>query len=416
MNKKVLRVLFGCAFLLLVVGCRPNPTPAVTQVQPPTDTPVPTNTLVLPTPTDSVDFQIRRFANRVFFGLDAPLPEILDDQFHPFPEGSQASTDDIGIALLEGSASVGNCRIFVFKTTTLKKSACQPGTFAGSNSSCVEAGSALFNNCSGHIVISASGVAEHKFTALSATYLPEQQITLFYALEGAVEVTPLRELGNYENMAESVNLEAGQYLYTAPDERMIEMMGIPMRVPMQADTIRPLLDELELWDWMEQTQRAVDSEGLPVEVVPPEPVGQIILNVSGGPLDDPAGQQAILQAVPWQDLTARATGGQEISFSVSGFSQGEPLDARNYPYDPVKAANALRDLDYGQGFGAIFIVPEGNETLRLLAQSSLPSLLKLGIEASIREVSVDEMQKLVESLLSDGVPFFWLTWPTSYGY
>ena len=416
MNRKVLRVLFGCAFLLLAASCQPRPTPAATQVQPPTNPPPVLTNTPAPTPTDSVDFQIRRFANRVFFGLDAPLPELIDDQFHPFPEGSQASTDDIGIALLEGSAAAGNCRIFVFKTTTLKKSACQPGTFAGSNSSCVEAGSALFNNCSGHLVITASGVAEHKFTALSATYLPEQQITFFYALEGAVEVSPLRELGNYDNMAESVNLEAGQYLYTAPDERMIEMMGIPMRVPQQADTIRPLLDELQMWEWMEQTQRAVDSEGLPVEVVPPEPAGQIVLNVSGGPLDDPAGQQAILQAVPWQDLTARATNDQEISFSVSGFSQGDALDARNYPYDPAKAAGILKDLNYGQGFGAIFIVPEGNETLRQIARSSLPSLLKLGIEASIREAKEDELQSLVGSLLSDGVPFFWLTAPNSPGY
>ena len=208
MNKTIFGVLLGCAFLLLVVSCRPNPTPAATRVELPTNQPpVPTNTRLIstntpaPTPTDSVDFQIRRFANRVFFGLDAPLPELLDDQFHPFPEGSQASTNDIGIALLEGSAAVGRCRIFVFKSTTLKKSACQPGTFAGSNTSCVEAGSALFNNCSGHIVISASGVAEHKFTALSATYLPEQQISFFYALEGAVEVTPLRELGNYDNVS-----------------------------------------------------------------------------------------------------------------------------------------------------------------------------------------------------------------------
>jgi hypothetical protein len=416
MNKKIFGVLLGCAFLLLVVSCRPNPTPAATQVDQPTNQPpAPTNTPA-PTPTDSVDFQIRRFANRVFFGLDAPLPELLDDQFHPFPEGSQTNTDDIGIALLEGSAAVGNCRIFVFTTTTLKKSACQPGTFAGSNSSCVEAGSALFNNCSGHIVISASGVAEHKFTALSATYLPEQQITFFYALEGAVEVTPLRELGNYDNLAESVQLEAGQYLYTAPDERMIEMMGIPMRVPQQADTIRPLLDELQMWDWMEQTQRAVDSEGLPIEVVPPQPVARFVMNVAGGPLDDPAGQQAILQAVPWQDLTDRVTDGQEISFSVSGFSQGEPLDARNYPYDQAKAAAVLRNLNYGQGFGAIFIVPEGNDTLRRLAQSSLPSLLKLGIEASIRETSDDEVQSLVASLLSQEVPFFWLTALTSQGY
>ena len=87
-------------------------------------------------------------------------------------------------------------------------------------------------------------------------------------------------------LAEPVQLEAGQYVYTAPDERMIEMMGIPMRVPQEAETIRPLLDELQMWDWMEQTQRAVDAEGLPIEVVPPEPVGRIMLNVSGGPLNE----------------------------------------------------------------------------------------------------------------------------------
>jgi hypothetical protein len=137
MNRKVLRVLFGFAFLLLAASCQPRPTPAATQVQPPTNPPPVLTNTPAPTPTDSVDFQIRRFANRVFFGLDAPLPELIDDQFHPFPEGSQTSTDDIGIALLEGSAAAGNCRIFVFKPTTLKKSACQPGTFAGSNSSCV---------------------------------------------------------------------------------------------------------------------------------------------------------------------------------------------------------------------------------------------------------------------------------------
>ena len=370
MRRLMTRVLIGLALLAFAVSCQPNVTPPPTLAPQPTNPPgvtptatlAPTSTATLaPTPTESTEFQIRRFTNRVFVGLASPLPELLDDQFHPFPEGAQTNTNDVGVALLEGSAASGSCRIFVFKTTTLKKSACQPGTFAGSNSSCVEAGSALFNNCSGHLVITASGVAEHKFTALSVTYLPDQQITLYLALEGAVEVTPLRVLGDYQRTARPVELTAGQYLYTAPDDHLQQIQGIPMRVPQDADTIRPLLDELDMWDWIDQTQNAVDFQGLAVEVVPPADMTEIVMNAGGGPFNEPLGRQAILQAAPWQDLSARTTDNADISFSVSGFDSGEPVNARDYPYDQAQAAGLFRQMDYGQGFAINIIVPEGNE-------------------------------------------------------
>ncbi len=411
MNRTLSRLLCGLLLLMLAAGCQPT-TPAATKPPEATQTPAPTATNPPPpTPTPGISFEIRNFTSRVFLGTGAPLPELLDTGFHPFPEGSQTSTDSTGVALVEGTAASGVCHIFIFKASTLKKSACQPGTFAGGNTSCVEAGSALYNNCSGHIVITSSGVAEHRFTALSVTYLPEQQISLYLALDGAVVITPLRELGNYTQTAEPIELQAGQYLYTAPDNRLVDIQGIPMRVPQQADTIRPILEAFNLWDWMNQTQSAVDSEGVPAQVVPPAPTNELYITLAGGFMDQPGGKEAVLYAAPWQDYLVNVFGVEGVVLKAYGMGSEAPLDARNYPYSPNRTLSLMRESSYGQGFGAMFFVPEGNERLASLAKTVIPDLLKVGIEAELTIQPAGEIPELVKDSLASGIPVMWLFQP-----
>jgi hypothetical protein len=402
MTQKRFQLLVGLVFLFIVMsacGSSPAQPPSNPPPQPP------------PTPTPDISFQISRYKSNVYYGSGAALSLLGSSLPQPFPLGYKTNTDQSGIALLEGQAQAGKCKIYVFRDTSLTQSACVPGTFNASNSSCVEAGSALYNKCTGHIVITASGVAQHKFTALSATYLPDSQITLFIALEGALEVTPLNTLNEYNPDLNTIQLEQGNFLYTAPDDHMQGIAGLTMREPHPISEIRPLVDALDLWKWIDQLQPAIDQEDLGVQVVPtaePAYAADVIINMAGGPFNQPAGREAVMHAAPWLDILQRLVDGQNVRVTGQWTEPGNELDGANYPFNLDLAQKLLSSVDYSSGFGVQMFVPAGDDQLIALAQEAARSMGQVGMDTSVIPATDVDLKSQVDVNLAAGYIVIWL--------
>lgn len=405
MNKPLQRGLLAAVLVFMLWGCR---------LVPVRNTPVVKPTQAVSTPTEDISFAISHLQGKVFYGPGPTLDEITDNLKHRFPQTYRANTDAAGIGLIEGVAEGGDCRIYLFRLTSLMKSACQPGTYTGSNTSCLEEGSALYRQCSGHIVITPSGVVEHKYTLFSVTYLPDIQVTLYIVWEGGIEVTPLRVLGDISQPSDPVTLDADttpQFLYTLPDDRLRPIAGLPFRQPLPIDQIHPLLDALGLWETMGQTQFAADRENYPEPVIPPreEAAADILITFSGGPLDQPAGREGMLHLVPWFSTAVFVTGREDLRVGATGLDEpGGPLNAADYDFNVAKSRELFASLDYPAGFFLQMLVPDGDAELARLAELAVRILQENGYKVERVTASAEELASIARANQSKELPTIWL--------
>jgi hypothetical protein len=410
-RKSLIRIGRGLILMLMLLSaCRPVPGPTVV---PPTERPPqpsaipprPTDTLPEPTATPSTNFTISTNTNKVFFGSSNPLGELANSQPAPFPEGYQVNTDQDGVAVLRGSADA--CTIYVFRTTSLMKTACQPGTYAGSNVSCVEEGSALYNQCSGHIVITPSGVAEHRETTLSVTYLPERQITLYLAVDGAVDIRPLRRLGDYTQLSDPVRLEEGQFFFTAPDDRVATIGGFSMRVAAPLEQIAPLVSELDLLSVFQDTQSGLDEQAIPVQVIPVEMIPPVFTaRLVGAPIDKPLGREALLAGAPWVELAEAAIPFQGMTMTADTLELTDPVDIRNSKYNPALTKEILA----GQGFreGVSLMIYYSDDLLSSFAAQLSSALAKNGFFSDPVFSPSEQIMALMRANQAQGQAAVWL--------
>jgi len=345
----------------------------------------------------------------VLFGQADPLAELTGSLPAPFPEGYQVNTNLTGVGVLRGSASVGGCTIYVFRLSELKKAACQPGTYQGSNVSCVEEGSALYNQCSNHIVITPSGEAEHQGTILSVFYLPDSQISLFAALEGEVAVRPLRKLGDNTSASEPVRLTAGQFIYTAPDDQIATLGDIPMRVVQPLEKLAPLVSSLGLEVWIEQTQSALDAQDVPIYLPPSAltPTG-LTVTMAGKPFDLSSGLEAVIMAAPWADYASESIRIPFLPFTAVTYKQDQSLDIRKVQYDPGFSQEILYGMGYPEGFAVTIYYPEGDAKLAMLARLVANALPKGGITAEFVGVRADQIEEKMRASQASGEAAIWL--------
>lgn len=179
---------------------------------------------------DFEGFTLTRLAAKVWSGVTKPLSEVTSGDPQDFPEGYMVNTDVNGQALLQGSIDDNPCEIYVFFDTTLLKRACEESTYSGSNVTCTEEGSNVFVTCSNHLAQTPTGEFEHISTWVSVTYLPEEKISVFIVLEGSGFVRPVVKEQGYQ-LGEEIELGTGQFLYTAPDDVLIEFPNLPAREP-----------------------------------------------------------------------------------------------------------------------------------------------------------------------------------------
>lgn len=408
----------GIAWILgvcmILAACQPRTTPTSapptrTPREPTATLPRPTATRPQPTATPVVDFTLSQDTSQVLFGQADPLVVFTGSSPAPFPEGYRVNTDLTGVGVLRGSDAVGGCTIYVFRLSELKKAACQAGSFQGSNVSCVEEGSALYNQCSNHIVITPSGEAEHQGTILSAFYLPDKQISLFVALEGVVEVRPLRKLGDSTSASEPVRLTAGQFIYTAPDDQIATLAQIPMRVVQPLKNLAPLVSDLGLEVWIAQTQSALDAQDVPIYLPPAAltPSG-LTVTMAGKPFDLSSGLEAVISAAPWASYASETLRIVNLPFTAVVYNTDQSLNIRDVPYDPGFSQEVLYGMGYPEGFAVTIYYPEGDERLATLARLVASALPKGGITADVAGVRADQIEEKMSASVPGGNAAIWL--------
>ena len=196
-----------------------------------------------------LQFTIQRLAPAVFLGKSDPLAEVTADDAQPFPLNFQANTSRDGEAVIKGNVEGASCSIFIFFDTRLQRSACNQAASDG-NTTCLEEGSAVFENCHNHLVQTASGEVKLLGTWASVTYLPGQKLTLLAVTEGETSVQPVLDDAN-QTMGIPVEVGAGQYLYTAPDRVMQAVPGVPPRQAVPLNKIEQILAQYpQAADWI----------------------------------------------------------------------------------------------------------------------------------------------------------------------
>jgi hypothetical protein len=247
----------------------------------------PTSTIpsTLP-PTLSADFSLTRQTNGVQFGLDTPLNLLDTDLPQPFPEDFRVSTDETGEALLLGTGEFETCRIFVFLNSTIQKKACPKASFQGGNASCVEEGSVSFQNCRDHFVSTPSGELQLLGTWALVTYLPDLEATIATVSEGTVEFAPVLDT-DQQTLGPSFQIGAGEFTYTAPDDVMRSIPGLPSRSPQPVERLPALMQGYDVLPWLDQAERRAIQANVPFpspEVLTGEP--DLVVRVEQRPYDD----------------------------------------------------------------------------------------------------------------------------------
>ncbi|HWQ84734.1 MAG TPA: hypothetical protein VN363_09215 [Anaerolineales bacterium] len=231
----------------------PDIGPEETEVVSPSDTPE----IVLPTDTPDVTFQIQRQAARVLFGAADPLGELTTNDAQPFQEGSLITTDPQGEALISGELEGEQCSIFVFFNSQLRKSACPESALTSGNASCLESGSAVFQNCANHLVMTPSGNAQLLGTWVQVVYLPEQRMSAYVVADGRVQVQPIDQQGLAGNWT---TVRPGEFYYTSPDMAESAVPTLPRRQVLSWDRLPALVQFYNLTDYIGRgTERAVRS-------------------------------------------------------------------------------------------------------------------------------------------------------------
>jgi hypothetical protein len=273
---------------MILMACNlPNAAIAPTEIvrRVPTSTIAPTLTPTL-TPTPIADFSITRQTNGVQFGLNNPLDLLDTDLPQPFPEDFRVSTDETGEALLLGQGELESCRIFVFLNSAIQKKACPRASFQGGNASCVEEGSVSFQNCRDHFVSTPSGELQLLGTWALVTYLPESQATIAMVNEGTANLAPVLDI-DQQSLGPSVQLEAGEFLYTAPDNVMQSIPGLPSRSPQPVERLPALMQGYDVMPWLDQAERRAIQANVPFpnpEVLTGGP--DLVVRVEQRPYDD----------------------------------------------------------------------------------------------------------------------------------
>ena len=265
-----LLALFIAGFSCICRGCNPPPPPVYTPaVTPPPVVSEPASTAPPPlvsepasTELPEFTFTLRRQAQEVLMGATRPLSPVTSDSPQPFPEGYLLNTNSVGEALLEGDVEGKLCHIYVFFDSWLQKKACPESTYTGSNASCVEEGSAVYRECSNHLVTTGSGELQMMGTWASATYFPDQRLSIFIVLQGEALVRSITDIDRHEFVPEEVVLTSGQFLYTAPDGWLEPIPGLAPRQPHSLERLPALLPAFDILPYFEKIGALARGEDL----------------------------------------------------------------------------------------------------------------------------------------------------------
>jgi len=354
--------------------------------------------------------KVRRMATVVWAGSPTTNPPLLaHDNWKNLSVGDAIKTDDTGQAEMQLVDCSG--ALYVFRDSIIQVSTCTEDEQATGLTTCAQQGTGYFNvDCAARFIVDTpGGRVLIGGTAFSVTYLPKWRLTLVIVFRGRVQVQPVIDFETRKLAPEGIPVDAGRFLYTMPGEISPELEGVPARTPLSVERLPPLVDALQIRDWIDDIGRRAQQDGVLPDEWPffekPEVV-TISLVAGGGALESGAGQQAVLLALDKDAILGPVLPGEEVAF-VSSIG-GEDVDARSVAYNPGQAQEMLAEMGYGGGFGARMVFPEGDEQLAVMAGLIAEYVGKVGIDVAMEPVPPEQLGTVFETLRESGTPVLWL--------
>jgi LysM repeat protein len=104
------------------------------------------------------------------------------------------------------------------------------------------------------------------------TDLPEQQLSLIMVFEGQVSAHPVLNADTYDQGA-AVDIVVGYFWFSTPGATAEPIAGLAARELHSFDQLLPVVEELNLWQWIERITLRADMDGIPYPAIPPFVLG-----------------------------------------------------------------------------------------------------------------------------------------------
>ncbi|MEA3336763.1 MAG: hypothetical protein U9R25_12685 [Chloroflexota bacterium] len=386
--------------LITIFACVGPATPTTPGIQTPTPT--------IDTAKVLTDSQIRRELPIVWMGPGnvSPLPRLRDSNWHDLAAGGKVTTDQDGEAWLD----INDClRIYLFQDSQLVKAACPKSSYSGGNVTCSLAGTGVYNNtCGSQVVLqtpSADVVLESTWVVL--TYLPDEKLTVVVVAEGEADVWPVTEFDTRETTPRPITVHDQELLFTAPDDELMDISGLPPRVPLPLVDVYPLVEELGLGIWLDRTVSRADQDNVPFPQ--PDEIEReqaFVVRGAGGLLEDPQVAQAVAHAVDWDGILEEMFP-DAAPFVTLQFRE-EDVTTDQLEFDPDFVSDLLEGAGIADGFDIAVLVDEKDGELFEVAKWISGSLADAGLQPEFEAVPLDSAPGLIEALQADGAPALWV--------
>ncbi len=328
------------------------------------------------------------------------LPIFNQTGWHPFEKDYAVSTSSSGVAEINFS----DCwpgRIFCFRNTNFnfRVEKCNNLSGSGTPLGCLAVGQAYTNGpCPAEYTVIYTGSARiiKEGTVFAITYLPDNRdITLLIVLEGRAKIEPAVSF-DPTVLDDPDDVPAGMFYFTMPNEQLSPVGGLDPRQAYPIEMLPPVVEELDIWDWMFDVRDQAERDGVLPENWPPElggsgvgpgPDNQIFVNSGGGALADTRVQEAMLNAVNWPEVAAAS--GLD-STQITGFVGGDPIDLLpDAPFDPDLARELLAVAGYPNGVGMTIFYPAGDAELAKTAEIMRQFFAESGFDGTIQEATAE---------------------------
>lgn len=321
--------------------------------------------------------------------------------WHPLVAGDKLSTNNSGQAELnfadcfpghiycfrdsDGIFQVENCSKASYSTVP------RPGI-------CATLGAWYVGDCKQEFSIVSGSITVKAGSTFVLVYLPDRQefreLSLVIVLAGEVFVEPVDRLDPTE-LGEVQPVAGGEFYFTMPLENLQPIAGLEPRRRYSVAELLPLVEVLDLWDWMfdAQAQAQIDGvlpgnwpvelggsgEGGPEEIPPTNPPvdGNFVFEGGGGALADLRVLEALFTAVDWNVVAA--DGG---AIAILG---DRSLDARTeLAFDLARSRALFEEAGYlPEQLEVVLLYPEEDELLGEKALIIAESLSASGVKISM---------------------------------
>lgn len=362
---------------------------------------------------DGAPYRVRRLAAAVQAGIPAVSPPLVtNDEWSERGPGEGIKTDESGRADLEVAGCSGSVRIL--PETSLRLGACRGTEGQDDMATCTFGGTSYIHlTCTEpYLADTYGGRVTVSDAVLSLTYVAERRVTLAVVLAGNATVQPVLDFRSGE-LGPAVQLGAGQFLYTVPGIESLVLAGVPARQPLSLDRLARVVVELGIRGSMASVGTRASNDGLLPATWPefptPEPGGRVtfLLYTAGGPLEDPAVQYALLQAIKKSPITEQMFGRAKVSFLSE--VAGATVDVGAIAHNPAAARDAIAAAGYPDGFGMSMIYPASDRnSYWQIGEAIMSDLQNVGLDVALDPFGYADMYGLIQQLIDEDKAVLWL--------